>query len=94
MTTVRMTTVRLWMDGEPVQSTSGTTLASLMLQHRPRGWRRSLGGSPRAPLCGMGNCFECAVWVDGRSRLACLTTCAEGQEVVTLAEASAEVRHD
>jgi sarcosine oxidase subunit alpha len=42
---------------------------------------RSLCGAPRGPLCGIGQCFECQVLVDGRPALACLTPVADGMEV-------------
>ena len=42
---------------------------------------RSLAGTPRGPLCGMGQCFECLVQVDGRELLACLTPAVEGMVV-------------
>jgi D-hydroxyproline dehydrogenase subunit alpha len=37
--------------------------------------RRSVSGEPRAPVCGMGVCHECAVDVEGRRQLACQTLC-------------------
>ena len=45
--------------------------------------RRSVTGAPRAPLCGMGICYECRVTIDGTPhRLSCQTLCADGMEVV------------
>jgi D-hydroxyproline dehydrogenase subunit gamma len=47
-------------------------------------YRRSPTGEPRAPLCGMGICFECRVTVDGRPHVrSCQTPCREGMEVRT-----------
>jgi sarcosine oxidase subunit alpha len=38
----------------------------------------------RAPVCGMGVCFECRATVDGMEQLrTCLLLVAEGMEVVT-----------
>lgn len=46
--------------------------------------RRSVRGEPRAPLCGMGICFECAATVDGEPlRRTCQIRCRDGMEVVT-----------
>lgn len=39
--------------------------------------RRSVSGEPRAPVCGMGVCHECAIDLDGRRLLACQTLCRE-----------------
>jgi sarcosine oxidase subunit alpha len=39
---------------------------------------------PRAPLCGMGVCFECRVQVDGVAHVrACMTPVSDGMQVVT-----------
>jgi hypothetical protein len=39
-------------------------------------------GTPRAPWCMMGVCFDCLVEIDGiASRQACLTPVAEGMRV-------------
>lgn len=45
-------------------------------------FRRSLSGQPRAPLCGMGVCFECRVCIDGVSQQrACMVTVRDGMQV-------------
>lgn len=47
-------------------------------------FRRSCSGMPRAPLCGMGICFECRVTIDGQAHaLACMTLAREGMQVRT-----------
>jgi aerobic-type carbon monoxide dehydrogenase small subunit (CoxS/CutS family) len=47
-------------------------------------YRRSVRGEPRAPLCGMGICFECRVTIDGQAhRLSCQTPVEDGMTVVT-----------
>jgi sarcosine oxidase subunit alpha len=47
-------------------------------------FRRSVSGEPRAPLCGMGICFECRVTVDGRPHVrSCQAPCREGMEIRT-----------
>ena len=46
--------------------------------------RRSVGGMPRGPLCGIGVCQECRVEIDGRAhQLACQTPCAPDMRVRT-----------
>lgn len=74
---------RVWLDGEALQVPEGSGLAAILLRHRPAGWSRSVDGGLRAPLCGMGICFECRVTVDGKPRLACMTPCRDGMTVQT-----------
>jgi succinate dehydrogenase/fumarate reductase-like Fe-S protein len=45
--------------------------------------RTSVTGEARAPLCGMGVCQECRVFVNGRRSLACQTLCQDGMAVDT-----------
>jgi sarcosine oxidase subunit alpha len=47
-------------------------------------FRRSVDGTPRGPLCGMGICHECRVTIDGVAhRRACLVPVSEGMHVST-----------
>jgi len=70
---------RLSVDGQVVEVAEGALLTAALGQ--PPVACRSLAGEPRGPLCGMGQCFECRVSVDGRERLACLTVAREGMVV-------------
>lgn len=48
------------------------------------GFRKSVSGDLRGPLCGMGICFECRVTIDGREHCrSCQIPCAAGMEVRT-----------
>jgi sarcosine oxidase subunit alpha len=48
------------------------------------GHRLSVSGERRAPLCGMGICFECRATVDGvPHQRTCLLMCREGMEILT-----------
>ncbi|MCV2362075.1 (2Fe-2S)-binding protein [Paucibacter sp. DJ1R-11] len=48
--------------------------------------RRSESGQPRAAFCGMGQCQECRVRIDGQDHcLACMTPVAEGMRIETQA---------
>ena len=78
-----MSVVRLHVNGRPVRAPAGVSLAAVLaLAGVPA--RRSVRGEPRAPLCGMGVCFECRVRVDGQSHVrACITTVRDGMEVET-----------
>jgi len=59
-----------------------TLAAALARADQP--FRTSVTGEPRAPLCGMGTCYECRVTIDGVAhRRACLVTVADGMHVTT-----------
>jgi sarcosine oxidase subunit alpha len=70
---------RILVDGAPVDLPEGALLTAALGCPPVAGL--SLSGSPRGPLCGMGQCFECQVLVDGCQRLACLTRAVAGMEV-------------
>lgn len=62
----------------------GTTVAAAILLSGETAFRRSVGGEPRGPLCGMGVCFECRVTINGRPhQRSCTIAAEEGMEVVT-----------
>lgn len=79
-TSSAMHTVRIQIDGTPMDVPRGSTIAAAL---GTGGARRSVSGQPRAPLCGMGVCHECRVQVDGVQQLACMTPCGEGQVIDT-----------
>lgn len=70
---------KVFVDGNPVEVHEGARLTAAL--GRPPVAGRDLAGSPRGPLCGMGQCFECRVQVEGREVLACMTLVREGMEV-------------
>jgi D-hydroxyproline dehydrogenase subunit gamma len=79
-----MSTITLFVDGRPVQARTDDSVAAALLSAGVLAFRRSVSGEPRAPLCGMGICFECRVRVDGRAHVrACLEPVRDMMEVVT-----------
>lgn len=71
-------------DGVPRSAPGGHSLASVLLSLGVTAFRRDGAGGARAPVCGMGTCFECRVTVDGRPGVrACLETVREGMRVET-----------
>ena len=79
-----MSEVRLTVNGREVRVPAGTIVAAAIANAGVGVYRRSVGGEARAPLCGMGICFECRVTIDGRAHsLSCQTVCEEGMRVVT-----------
>ena len=76
--------IRLTVNGREVRVPPGTVVAAAIAVAGVTSYRRSVRGEARAPLCGMGICYECRVAIDGRpQRLSCQTVCAEGMQVVT-----------
>ncbi len=85
-------TVDLWVNGARVAVPTGASVAAAIAhaaaaQPGASGaplFRRSRNGSPRAPLCGMGICFECRVEIDGSpQQRACMIPAREAMRVRT-----------
>lgn len=73
----------LSVNAQPVHVPEGATVA-VAIALAGGAFRTSRGAQPRAPLCGMGVCFECRVRIDGVAQLrACMTPAREGMEVRT-----------
>ncbi|MBX9400461.1 (2Fe-2S)-binding protein [Lysobacter sp. BMK333-48F3] len=73
--------LRLWINEVAVEVPAGANVAAAVARAGAH-FRRSCGGQPRAPLCGMGVCFECRVEIDGVAhRRACLTLARDGMRV-------------
>jgi predicted molibdopterin-dependent oxidoreductase YjgC len=70
-------------DGQSLQVPAGVSLAAALLASGVRRSRSTpVSGSPRAPYCMMGVCFECLVEVDGVPNCqACLLPVAPGLRV-------------
>jgi len=76
--------VTLSVNGRSVAVPAGTMVSAAVALAGVGMFRRSVTGEPRAPLCGMGICFECRVTIDGRPhQRSCQTLCAPGMEVLT-----------
>jgi hypothetical protein len=76
--------VTISVNGAPMRVAAGTILAAALAQAGVRSFHRSVLGEARAPLCGMGVCFECRAIVNGQAhQRTCLTLCQEGMEVRT-----------
>ena len=74
--------MKITVDGKPLETQEGVTLAAALLNAGVAAFRRSVTGEGRGPVCGMGICFECRVTVDGvRHVKACQEPVREGMEV-------------
>jgi len=72
----------LRVNGKTVEAPAGSMVSAAIALAGGWVYRRSAGGEPRGPLCGMGICFECRVTIDGRPhQRSCQIPCAEGMEV-------------
>jgi aerobic-type carbon monoxide dehydrogenase small subunit (CoxS/CutS family) len=76
--------VKLKVNGKPVEVAAGAMVSAAVALSGASRFRRSVTGEPRAPLCGMGICFECRVSIDGRAHAkSCQIPCEDGMEVRT-----------
>jgi hypothetical protein len=75
------TLVHLTVAGIPIAVAPGTTVAAaVLIAGKPT--RTSVSGEARAPLCGMGICFECRVMIDGvHHQKSCQIVCESGMDV-------------
>lgn len=75
--------ITLSINGTALSVAAGTSVAAAILiagSHT----RTSVSGEPRAPLCGMGICFECRATINGIAhRRSCQVLCEQGMEVRT-----------
>jgi D-hydroxyproline dehydrogenase subunit gamma len=71
-------------DGRKLLARRGQSVAALLLGQAPLVCRQSPSGTPRAPLCGMGTCFECRVDLPGQPQVrGCLLPCSPGLRIRT-----------
>jgi predicted molibdopterin-dependent oxidoreductase YjgC len=76
--------ISMVLNGRVLSVPSGITVAVAILQAGEPNFRTSVTGEPRAPLCGMGICFECRVTVDGRPHArSCQILVRDGMRVST-----------
>jgi predicted molibdopterin-dependent oxidoreductase YjgC len=75
--------VTLLFEDQSISVPAGLSIAAALLLKGAEPFRTTpVSGSPRAPYCMMGVCFECLVEVDGKpGRQACLTTVREGMVI-------------
>lgn len=79
-----MKTISLLINGRRLEVDKGTTVAAAILNAGETSFRRSVSGSGRAPLCGIGVCFECTVRIDGEDSVKCCQLFVrEGMEIET-----------
>lgn len=76
--------VTIAVDGREARVRAGISVAAALLDAGVSAFRRSVNGSPRGPLCGMGVCYECRVTIDDVAhRRACLVMVSDGLRILT-----------
>ena len=76
--------VELSVNGSRVRVPAGSTVAAAVMLAGVAAFRRSVTGTPRGPVCGMGICFECRVSIDGEAHCrSCQIVCRNGMDVRT-----------
>ncbi len=76
--------LQLTVNGHQVTVPDGSVVAAAIAIAGANAYHHSVSGEGRAPLCGMGICFECRATINGHQHcLSCQTLCAEGMTVVT-----------
>jgi aerobic-type carbon monoxide dehydrogenase small subunit (CoxS/CutS family) len=77
-------TNHILVDGVAVDVPRGVTVAAALVAADALCTRRSVTGQRRFAFCGIGQCQECRVTVDGcANQLACRTICADGMAIDT-----------
>lgn len=73
--------ITVYVNGRALRVAAGTTAAVAVLLAGEI-CRTSVSGEPRAPLCGMGTCFECRVEINGEAqRRSCQALCQPQMEI-------------
>jgi sarcosine oxidase subunit alpha len=76
--------IDLSVNGVPIAVPAGTMVSTAVALAGVTRFRRSVTGEARAPLCGMGICFECRVSINSREHCrSCQVPCENGMEVAT-----------
>jgi aerobic-type carbon monoxide dehydrogenase small subunit (CoxS/CutS family) len=71
-------------NGQRVSVPEGSMVSTAVFLSGVTLFRRSVTGAARAPLCGMGICYECRVTIDGQAHArSCQIVCREGMDVRT-----------
>lgn len=79
-----MESITIFVNGQPFETKSDVVLAAALAGAGIERFNISPGGHARAPMCGMGVCFECSVTINGVPHCrSCQTFCEEGMKVET-----------
>jgi predicted molibdopterin-dependent oxidoreductase YjgC len=78
--------VTIYLDGKPVQAYEGEMVASALAAEGIRTFRHTRkSGEPRGIFCGIGQCSDCIMQIDGIPNVrSCITEVREGMQVRTI----------
>ncbi len=76
-------TVHITFDGQAMEVPAGISVAAVLGHaHAGHTCEHPVDGSPRAPYCLMGVCFECLMEIDGEPNVqSCLVPVREGMDI-------------
>jgi hypothetical protein len=75
--------IEVVINSKPIRVVAGTSVAAALIASGEP-CRVSITGEPRAPLCGMGVCFECRAIVNGTRHVrTCQMHCEAGMQIHT-----------
>jgi D-hydroxyproline dehydrogenase subunit gamma len=84
MSSMSTAIVEMTVNGRAIRAIENASVASTLLDAGITAFRVSPSGESRAPVCGMGVCFECRVTIDGvPHQRACMIRVRPGMTVVT-----------
>lgn len=76
--------VEITLNGKQLRVSSASSVAAAVLAAEEFTFRRSVTGEMRAPLCGMGICYECRLTIDGEPHArSCQILCGDGMVIET-----------
>lgn len=77
--------VTIYMDGKPIVAKEGDSIASALMANGIATFRHThKTGEPRGLFCGIGQCTDCVVIVDGQPNVrSCVTRVQEGMRIQT-----------
>lgn len=79
-----MRPITIYVNEKPFETKSDIVLAAALAEAGIERFKISPEGHARAPMCGMGVCFECSVTINGVPHCrSCQTLCEEGMKVET-----------
>jgi predicted molibdopterin-dependent oxidoreductase YjgC len=83
-------------EGQALQLREGLSVAAALLEADIGHFRDTpVSGSPRAPFCMMGICFDCLLIIDGiANQQACMTELREGMVIERQSGAADAMRYD
>ena len=79
--------ITIWVDGRPIPARKGEPIAAALAAQGIRVLRKTARrGEPRGVFCGIGQCTDCAMTVNGQPNVRTCVTMAEENMVVETQE--------